>query len=94
MIEQLDDGWEINNQSYHKMNNYNVKASIISNVYVYGLQISTSDGGMLQIGEINEEHFNFDIAKSICEKALSENKDFEWWIANNDKWFRNNYKGE
>lgn len=57
----------------------------------YGVQIHTSDGGLLAIGYIHEDDFDEDTAKSLCESAISMNMPFDWWIQNSHAWWRSNY---
>lgn len=84
----------LNNGSYYQWENDELVASIIyhdendgGNPSADGLQIHTSDGGLWVVGYLPERGFDIRPATAIVNKALKENKDFNWWKANGDLWF-------
>lgn len=89
--------WELNNGSYYKYEDGELTGSIIHHQEFdgrhpnqYEIQIHTSDGGLLAIGYIRDVEFNEILAKEICNMALRENKDFNWWIDNYGIWWQQN----
>jgi len=88
---------KLNNGSYYQCKNNELEASIIHHgkedgvhPNMYGLQIYTSDGGLICLGYIPEESFDIQPATAIVNAALAENKDFKWWMANGDIWLAAN----
>ena len=86
--------YQEHNCSFYKWDGGNLVGSIIyhderDGVHpnAHGVQIHTSDGGLLAIGYIRHSEFDAPLAKAICDAALRKNRDYKWWIANARKWW-------
>jgi len=60
----------------------------------HGVQIHTSDGGLLAIGYIKHAEFDATLAKAICDDALRENRPYEWWVKTASEWWARNAEPE
>ena len=95
-VQKQANGWQLNNKSYYKWSEENEElfASIIyhnehdgAHQNQYGVQIHPTDGGIVVIGYINKQDFNPDSTKLIADRALAEQKTYDWWIKNYKEWW-------
>jgi hypothetical protein len=89
--------WKLDNGSYYKWEHGELTGSIIHcsesdgcHPNQYGIQIHTADGGLFCIGHILNVEFNPILVRAICDMALRENKDFDWWVENKNVWWYEN----
>jgi hypothetical protein len=90
--------WELNHGSYYKLEgdeeDKNLVASLINhgpddgvNPNTWGVQIHPADGGLVVIGHIPADMFSPEYGQAVADAALTENKPYDWWEANQMVWF-------
>ena len=89
--------YQEHNGSFYKWDGENLVGSIIyhderdgAHPNAHGVQIHTSDGGLLAIGYIQHSEFDAPLAQAICDKALLENRSYEWWVKTAREWWAAN----
>lgn len=61
-------------------------STIYENNYEFQAVIVTSDGYVFLFNQLPD----FELTKNVCELALTENKPWEWWLENQEKWWYEN----